>query len=209
MSSDRAPQNRACPILTLEGRSAHARIEAQRNKTADRGPSGPQTRTPLKKRAPGGARSGGGQSDAPFWKTKTLAEMSEEEWESLCDGCGKCCLIGLEDEDTGEIHLTDVACKLFDNGACRCGDYANRFEKVDDCTKLTPENVPDLYWLPKTCAYRLVAQGRDLFWWHPLISGDPETVHAANVSVRGKTRPERGQKVSTLMKRIVKWPESE
>jgi uncharacterized cysteine cluster protein YcgN (CxxCxxCC family) len=132
--------------------------------------------------------------------------MSEAEWESLCDGCGKCCLIGLEDEDTGEIYLTDVACKLFDSGSCRCGDYAHRFEKVDDCTKLTPENVPDLYWLPKTCAYRLVAQGRDLFWWHPLVSGDPETVHAANVSVRGKTHPERGQKVRALMNRITRWP---
>lgn len=143
----------------------------------------------------------------PFWKTKTLAEMTETEWESLCDGCGKCCLVGLEDDDTGEIYLTDVACKLFDSGACRCGDYVNRQAKVHDCVKLTPQNVPELNWLPKTCAYRLVAQGRDLFWWHPLVSGDPESVHQARVSVRGKTRPEGKLKIPGLMRRITKWPE--
>ncbi len=103
----------------------------------------------------------------PFWKTKTLDEMSEAEWESLCDGCGKCCLIGLEDEDTGEIHLTDVACKLFDAGTCQCSNYPERKKYVPDCVKLTPKNVPELHWLPKTCAYRLVAQKRDLFWWPP------------------------------------------
>lgn len=143
----------------------------------------------------------------PFWKTKTLAEMSEAEWESLCDGCGKCCLVGLEDEDTGEIYLTDVACKLLDGDACRCSDYPNRQKLVGDCVKLTPQNVPELHWLPKTCAYRLVAAKRDLFWWHPLISGSVDTVHEANVSVRGKTRPEGRLKVSGLMKRITNWPE--
>src|SRR5262245_11520602 len=90
----------------------------------------------------------------PFWKTKSLSEMSEQEWESLCDGCGKCCLISLEDEDTSEIHLTDVACRLFESGACRCSDYANRHKRVRDCVKLTPKNVPTLNWLPQTCAYR-------------------------------------------------------
>ncbi len=144
---------------------------------------------------------------APFWKTKTLAEMSDAEWESLCDGCGKCCLVGLEDEDTGEIYLTDVACKLFNSGACRCSDYANRQKLVHDCVKLTPENVPDLNWLPKTCAYRLVHQKRDLFWWHPLVSGDADTVHQANVSVQGKTRPEGRLKIPGLMKRIKTWPD--
>jgi uncharacterized cysteine cluster protein YcgN (CxxCxxCC family) len=98
---------------------------------------------------------------------------------------------------------------VFDSEKCRCSDYENRFKLGEDCVKLTPENVPELHWLPKTCAYRLVAQGRDLYWWHPLISGDPESVHAANVSVRGKTRPERGQKMRTLMKRITQWPEPE
>ena len=146
----------------------------------------------------------------PFWKAKSLAEMSDAEWESLCDGCGKCCLIGLEDEDTGEIHLTDVACKLFDGASCRCGDYANRKSKVPDCVKLTPENVTTLYWLPKTCAYRLVARGEDLRWWHPLISGDPDTVHQANVSVRGKTRKERArQSMRSLIDAITKWPDDE
>ncbi|MDX2236099.1 MAG: YcgN family cysteine cluster protein [Hyphomonadaceae bacterium] len=143
----------------------------------------------------------------PYWKTTPLAAMSEAQWEGLCDGCGKCCLIGLEDEDTGEIYLTDVACKLFDDKSCRCSNYDQRREIVDDCVKLTPETIGQLTWLPKTCAYRLVHEGRDLFWWHPLVSGDPESVHAAKVSVRGKTRPERNQKVRQLMKRITQWPD--
>jgi uncharacterized protein len=143
----------------------------------------------------------------PFWKSKNLADMSDAEWESLCDGCGKCCLIGLEDEDTGEIYLTDVACKLLDGASCRCGDYANRKSKVPDCVKLTPANVGEFNWLPHTCAYRLIAEGRELYWWHPLVSGDSETVHAANVSVRGKTRPEGRLKTAGLMKRITQWPD--
>jgi len=142
---------------------------------------------------------------APFWKTKSLAAMTETEWENLCDGCGKCCLVGLEDEDTGEIYLTDVACKLLDGQTCRCRDYPNRKQFVPDCVKLTPENVPTLSWLPRTCAYRLVHEGRDLFPWHPLISGDPESVHAANVSVRGKTRPEGRMKTRHLIRRITRW----
>ncbi len=149
------------------------------------------------------------QSDK-FWKTKAMVDMTDAEWESLCDGCGKCCLIGLEDEATSEIHLTDVACKLFDGSTCRCSDYENRKKKVPDCVKLTPKTVPDLYWLPKTCAYRLVAKGEDLRWWHPLVSGDPETVHAANVSVRGKVRNEKPrQSMKSLLMAITKWPEDE
>ncbi len=142
-----------------------------------------------------------------FWKSKTLAEMSEAEWESLCDGCGKCCLISLEDEDTGALYLTDVSCNLFDGHACGCGDYANRKARVPDCVKLTAQNVPELDWLPATCAYRLVARGADLYWWHPLVSGDPESVHDARASVRGATRPEGRLKISGLMKRIRTWPE--
>jgi len=144
-----------------------------------------------------------------FWQEKRLAEMSAQEWESLCDGCGKCCLIGLEDEDTGEIHLTDVACKLLDGQSCRCSDYENRQEKVPDCVRLTPALVPTLHWLPKTCAYRLVSEGKPLKWWHPLVSGDPESVHAAGASVRGKTRPERNQKVRNLIRRITEFPEAD
>jgi uncharacterized cysteine cluster protein YcgN (CxxCxxCC family) len=142
---------------------------------------------------------------APFWKTKSLQEMTEAEWESLCDGCGKCCLIGLEDEDTGEIYLTDVSCKLLDAQTCRCKDYDNRKSQVPDCVKLTPANVGELGWLPRTCAYRLVHEGRDLFAWHPLVSGDPESVHRANVSVQGKVRSEKGVKTRHLIKRITKW----
>lgn len=142
-----------------------------------------------------------------FWQTKTLAQMSATEWESLCDGCGKCCVISLEDSDSGELYRTDVACNLFNTVACGCGDYANRKKRVPDCVKLTPKNVPKLDWLPPTCAYRLVAEKRDLYWWHPLVSGDPETVHIAGASVRGQTRPEGRLKTPGLMKRIVQWPE--
>jgi uncharacterized protein len=122
----------------------------------------------------------------PFWKAKTLDEMSPAEWESLCDGCGKCCLAKLEDEDTGDIYFTSVGCRLFDAGSCRCTDYAHRLERVADCVRLTPQNVRTIPWLPSTCAYRLVVEGRDLQWWHPLVSGDKQTVHDAGISVRGR-----------------------
>lgn len=122
----------------------------------------------------------------PFWKTKSLDEMSAVEWESLCDGCGKCCMAKLEDEDTGDIYWTSVACRLFDAGTCRCSDYAHRFERVRDCVRLTPQNVRSLSWLPATCAYRLVAAGKDLPSWHPLVSGRAESVHEAGISMRGR-----------------------
>ena len=117
----------------------------------------------------------------------TLAEMSPTEWESLCDGCGLCCVIRFEDEDTGEVIPTRVHCKLFDGDTCQCSDYVNRKRYVPDCIKLTPGNVADLEWMPKSCAYRRLHEGRPLADWHPLISGDPESVHAAGVSVRGET----------------------
>ena len=123
----------------------------------------------------------------PFWQTKTLEQMTPAEWESLCDGCGLCCLIRFEDEDTGEIIPTRVACKLFDGQLCRCSDYAGRKKHVPDCIKLTPGNIEDLLWMPKSCAYRRLHEGRDLAWWHPLVSGDPETVNDAGVSIRGQT----------------------
>ncbi len=121
---------------------------------------------------------------APFWEAKTLEELTTQEWEALCDGCGRCCLVKLEDEDTGARMDTRLACRLLDIGACRCADYANRHAQVPDCVRLTPENARELDWLPETCAYRLRAHGKPLYWWHPLRSGDPETVHEAGISVR-------------------------
>ncbi len=143
----------------------------------------------------------------PFWKTKTLEQMSAREWESLCDGCGRCCLNKLEDEDTGDTHFTNVGCKLLDGETCRCKDYANRQAKVRDCVRLTPRSVRRIVWLPPTCAYRLVADGRDLYWWHPLVSGDKETVHTAGVSVRGRVvATEETVPDERLVDYIVKWP---
>ncbi len=107
----------------------------------------------------------------PFWKTKTLEEMTREEWESLCDGCGRCCLVKLEDEDTAEVYLTRLACGLLDVRTCRCKDYANRFQKMPDCLEIDVKKARELKWLPTTCAYRMVDEGRDLAWWHPLVSG--------------------------------------
>lgn len=123
----------------------------------------------------------------PFWRHKRLEQMTVPEWESLCDGCGLCCLIRLEDEDTGEIVPTRVHCKLFDSDRCTCTDYANRKKHVPDCIKLTPHNIDNLPWMPFSCAYRRINEGRELPSWHPLITGDPESVHAAGVSVRGQT----------------------
>jgi hypothetical protein len=145
--------------------------------------------------------------NVPFWRSKTLEEMTEAEWESLCDGCGRCCLVKLEDEDTGRIHATDIGCRLFDAGTCRCRDYPNRSASVPDCVTLTPHAVRTLSWLPPSCAYRLVAEGKDLPWWHPLVSGDPETVVAAGVSVRGKVHANEDQVAEEeIVERIVAWP---
>jgi uncharacterized protein len=142
-----------------------------------------------------------------FWKTKTLEEMSDVEWESLCDGCARCCLEKLEDEDTGKIYFTHIACRLLDAGLCTCKDYEHRSDKVPDCVRLTPQNVRTLNWLPPSCGYRLVAEGRDLYWWHPLISGDPNTVHEAGVSVRGRVvASEEEVAAADLEDHIVRWP---
>ena len=122
---------------------------------------------------------------AAFWQTKTLEEMTREEWESLCDGCGKCCLHKLEDVDSGELHFTDVACRMLDRDRCRCTDYANRAQQVPDCLALTPRTVTEVDWLPASCAYLRLARGQPLPDWHPLVSGDPRSVHRAGRSVRG------------------------
>ena len=145
--------------------------------------------------------------DLPFWQRKSLAQMSKAEWESLCDGCGRCCLVKLEDEDTAATYFTDVGCRLLDGQSCRCRDYPHRSEKVDDCVRLTPKVVHEIKWLPPTCAYRLLDEGKDLYWWHPLVSGDPETVHQAGVSVRGRvTASEDEIPDETLEDHIVDWP---
>ncbi len=123
----------------------------------------------------------------PFWEVKSLHEMTMPEWESLCDGCGLCCLIRFEDEVSQEIIPTRVHCRLFDAELCACSDYANRKAKVPDCIKLTPDNIEDLQWMPASCAYRRLHEGKTLPLWHPLITGDPESVHRAGVSVRGQT----------------------
>lgn len=126
-----------------------------------------------------------------FWETTPLTKMNRAEWEAICDGCGKCCLNKLEDEDTGEVALTRVACRLLDDQTCLCAQYPIRHQFVPECIVLTPKTLKDnLYWLPQTCGYRLIHEGRPLFSWHPLISGDPESVHRAGVSVRGLTLPE-------------------
>jgi uncharacterized cysteine cluster protein YcgN (CxxCxxCC family) len=126
-----------------------------------------------------------------FWEKKRFDQLSPREWEALCDGCGKCCMNKLEDEDTGEVALTNVACRLFDDSTCRCAQYDIRHQFVPDCIVLTPGTIEgNLYWMPETCAYRLVYERKPLFDWHPLISGRAETVHAAGVSMQNATVPE-------------------
>jgi uncharacterized cysteine cluster protein YcgN (CxxCxxCC family) len=144
--------------------------------------------------------------DTPFWKTKTLEEMDGTEWESLCDGCGLCCLNKLEDWDTGEIAWTSIRCTLLDGETCRCRDYPNRQATVPDCIQLTPAEVRALPWLPPTCGYRLVRDGEDLYWWHPLVSGDPSTVHVAGISARGRTVSEDTVAVEDFEDYLVNWP---
>jgi uncharacterized cysteine cluster protein YcgN (CxxCxxCC family) len=139
----------------------------------------------------------------PFWRTKSLDDLSESEWESLCDGCGRCCLNKLEDDDTGEILLTRLACRLLDIGSCRCSDYENRKRRVPECVKIDAETVRTVKWLPPTCAYRLVGEGRDLFWWHPLVSGTTQTVHDAGISIRSFARSDKGVKVESYWKYII------
>ena len=141
----------------------------------------------------------------PFWKEKTLDQMAKAEWEQLCDGCGRCCLNKLEDADTGRIHHTDVVCRLLDEESCRCVSYEDRKRFVPECQILTPQNLRRYSWLPSTCAYRLLAEGQDLHWWHPLVSGDPDTVRTAGISVHGRIVPEsRGDDPED---HIVEWPE--
>ncbi len=131
-----------------------------------------------------------GQNNVPFWESKTLEEMSSKEWESLCDGCGRCCLLKIEDWDTSEVFLTRLSCHLLDKETCRCRDYPNRHKVVEDCVSISPKKVRSLSWLPESCAYRRVDDGRGLAWWHPLLSGSSKTVFEAGISVQGWARCE-------------------
>jgi len=129
------------------------------------------------------------QKRPPFWKTKPLGEMTPEEWESVCDRCGNCCLEKFEDEESGEVRVIPVACEYLDTATARCLVYTDRTRVSSDCIDLTPEALREIDWLPETCAYRLLAEGRDLPWWHPLVSGNPRTVHEAGISVRDRVLP--------------------
>ena len=131
-----------------------------------------------------------GNNVPPFWQTKSLRELTETEWEALCDGCAKCCVHKLEDEATGEVHYTCVACRMLDVNTCRCTDYPNRHETVPDCAVLSTDHPEYFQWMPDTCAYRLMAEGKPLPDWHPLITKDPSSVHAHGASARKKLIPE-------------------
>ena len=142
----------------------------------------------------------------PFWKTKSLAELSQREWESLCDGCGRCCLVKLEDEDTGEIYTTSVVCALYDTEHGGCSDYARRAERMPDCINLSPDNIGEIRCLPATSAYRLLHEGQDLPPWHPLRSGTPQSVIEAGISIRDEVLSEAGIAEQDLPAFIRQWP---
>ena len=141
--------------------------------------------------------------EKPFWETKTLEEMTQKEWESLCDGCGKCCLIKLEDASTKELFYTDVSCHLLDARTCQCKDYKHRRKLVDDCLQIGVEDVEDFRWLPKTCSYRLLHEDKNLPKWHYLISGDRNTVHEKKMSVKNRVVSE--MEVMEIIEHVVYW----
>ena len=142
-----------------------------------------------------------------FWETKTLRQMSSEEWESLCDGCARCCLHKLEDEESEEVFYTDVACQYLEQDACRCTEYQDRNRLVPNCVWLTPDDVDTFHWLPTTCAYRLIAEGQALPSWHPLVSGRAESVHEAGISVAGRCVSEAFVHDEDFEDRIIRWVE--
>jgi len=142
-----------------------------------------------------------------FWETKTLRQMSSEEWESLCDGCARCCLHKLEDEESEEVFYTDVACQYLEQDACRCTEYQDRNRLVPHCVWLTPDDVDTFHWLPTTCAYRLIAEGQALPSWHPLVSGRAESVHEAGISVAGRCVSEAFVHDEDFEDRIIHWVE--
>jgi uncharacterized protein len=141
----------------------------------------------------------------PWWESLSLAEMSDSQWESLCDGCAKCCLVKLEDYDSAEIYYTNVSCQLLDTESCRCSDYPGRHKVVDDCIKLDRHKINTLAWLPKSCSYRLIAAGQSLPEWHHLRSGDHEMIHSFGASLRGKVVSELEVKDEDIEDHIIKW----
>lgn len=140
-----------------------------------------------------------------FWREKSLAQMTHAEWESLCDGCARCCLVKLEDEDTGEVHFTDLVCDLLDLARCRCTGYPQRHRLVPDCIEFDADLAETLHWLPDTCAYRLLAEGEDLPAWHPLVSGRAESVHEAGISVRGRVVHQSSVPEARHVARVIRW----
>jgi uncharacterized cysteine cluster protein YcgN (CxxCxxCC family) len=129
------------------------------------------------------------QPELPFWKTVALKDMSKQQWESLCDGCARCCLQKLQDDETDEVFYTEIVCRYMDEN-CQCSTYQDRHVKVPTCVWLKPEDVKNFHWLPSTCAYRMVSEGKDLASWHPLVSGDKNSVHTADISIKGKGIPD-------------------
>jgi uncharacterized cysteine cluster protein YcgN (CxxCxxCC family) len=121
-----------------------------------------------------------------FWKKRSLNRLTKNEWEALCDGCAKCCLHRLEDEESGEVYISNIVCRYLNEEECRCSDYENRSVNVPDCVSVTPELLQDPYWLPSTCAYRLLAEGKELPDWHPLVSGTQESVETSGNSIKGR-----------------------
>ncbi|MDG1691007.1 MAG: YcgN family cysteine cluster protein [Alphaproteobacteria bacterium] len=145
------------------------------------------------------------QNQAPFWQTTALADMDEAQWEAVCDGCAKCCLVKLQDEPTGELAFTNLACRQLELGTCRCKDYDQRTQIVSDCVKLTKDNLAQIDFMPPSCAYRLLNAGKDLPDWHPLVSGTPDSVVAAGMSVHGRVIPE-SEADEDLENHVVLWP---
>ena len=145
------------------------------------------------------------ESELPFWERLTLEEMDDAQWESLCDGCARCCMIKLEDGDTGAVEYTGVVCRLLDRDSCRCTRYPDRHRLVPDCVTLGPREARSFHWLPDTCAYRILAEGGRLPDWHPLRTGDPASVHRAGISVRGQVLSEEDVHPDGLEEHVVRW----